>query len=1029
MPKPLIRSFFFAIAVLFLFATSSALGAHRQHSERTRAGARRARVIVHRRSHAHKAAHRAPRKPKTPPVKTPAPLEPVSPVEPVPPITPTPPTEPAPTEPIFPVTPPASAPPTASFSYSPASPVTGQAVSFNGTSSTCPDGPCTYEWSDDGGATRPIPALWPLGSGQTLSFTFAEVGTKYARLVVTDATGQTATVEHNITVGSPALPPPPAAPAVTTMPAIAGTATEGDTLSTTTGAWTGSPTAYAYQWRHCTSLANTCTNIAGAVTSSYKLASSDVGQKMSVTVTATNAGGAAAAHAPMTAIVTTPVPPAPANTTAPVVSGTATEGQSLTATAGVWAGEPSSYAYQWQDCNALGEGCLNVSGATGTSHALAASDVGSTVRVVVSATNAGGSTSASSAVTAMVVAVPPPPPVPPTASFSYSPASPVTGQAVSFDATGSTCPDGPCTYEWSDDGGATRPIPALWPLGSGQTLSFTFAEVGTKYIRLVVTDAAGQTDTVEHNVVVAEPAPLPPVAPSNTASPVVSGTPEVGQTLSASTGTWTGAPTAYAYQWQDCNTAGESCANIGAAGTSSSYKLVADDVGHTLRAVVTATNDGGSTPASSTATVTVVAEPPPPPPVAPANTVLPSVSGSAVEGQTLTASSGTWTGSPTAYVYQWEDCNTSGGSCSSISGATAGTRVLASGDVGHTLRVVVKATNAGGTGEATSAATVVVTAKESSGETPKNCFPSPEGCGYPGPKTVGVESCSGLPKSSGTKTITKSETIENTDITGYVVIDASGVTLNHDCVDFNGGESEGSAAVVLESAASNFTISNTTVRGENTTSGSFEEAIRNNHSDPGALASKDRLEDCAECIHQLWTLDESYVIANGRAAASGVHTEDWWFDNNTITANDDTLLNPSKQTAVIFAEASGACENHEKVTNSLIAGGGFMFYFCTHASSIGKSTIEIKNNRFARRVCAKATVEDVQGRGGWECSGSPNEEANYLDAGEGTDAFYPRGGFFGVASESPETFPSHGGAGWEGNYWDDSLATQGDETK
>ncbi len=713
-------------------------------------------------------------------------------------------------------------PPTASFTYSPSSPVTGKPVTFNGTSSTCSDGPCTYEWSDDGSPTRPITPLWPLGNGQTISFTFLEADTKYVRLVVTDASGQTATVEHNVAVGTSEPPPPP--------------------------------------------------------------------------------------------------PPAPANTAPPNVSGSAVEGQTLTASSGTWSGNPTSYAYQWQDCGVSGGGCSNLSGATASSHTLDAAEVGKTVRVVVTATNADGSTSATSATAGPVASQPP------TASFTYSPSSPVTGKPVTFNGTSSTCSDGPCTYEWSDDGSPTRPITPLWPLGNGQTLSFTFLEADTKYVRLVVTDASGQTATVEHNV---------------------------------------------------------------AVGTS---------------------------------------EPPPPPPPAPANTAPPSVSGSAVEGQTLTASSGTWSGSPTSYAYQWEDCDTAPASCSHIAGATASTRVLSSGDVGHTLRVVVKATNAGGTGEATSEATAAVTAKQKE-TTPENCFANPEGCGYPGTKDTGVESCSSLPKSSGTKTITKAETIENTDITGYVVIDASGVTLNHDCVLFNGGEAEGSAAVVLESAASSFTISNTTVRAENTTSDSFEEAIRNNHSDPGAVASKDRLEDCAECIHQLWAIDESYVIANGRAAASGVHTEDWWFDNNTITANDDTLLNPSKQTAVIFAEGSGACENHEQVRNSLIAGGGFMFYFCTHASSIGKSTIEIKDNRFARRTCTKAIIEDVEGRGGWECSGKPNEEESYFDAGEGAGGYYPRGGFFGVASESPETFPSYGGTGWEGNYWDDDLQAQADETR
>ncbi len=82
---------------------------------------------------------------------------------------------------------------------------------------------------------------------------------------------------------------------------------------------------------------------------------------------------------------------------------------------------------------------------------------------------------------------------------------------------------------------------------------------------------------------------------------------EEGQTLSATQGTWTNSPTSYAYQWEDCNTAGEACANIGGA-TSSSYKLVAGDVGHRVRAAVTASNAGGSTKASSAATGTVVAE-------------------------------------------------------------------------------------------------------------------------------------------------------------------------------------------------------------------------------------------------------------------------------------------------------------------------------------------------------------------------------------------------------------------------------------
>jgi hypothetical protein len=306
--------------------------------------------------------------------------------------------------------------------------------------------------------------------------------------------------------------------------------------------------------------------------------------------------------------------------------------------------------------------------------------------------------------------------------------------------------------------------------------------------------------------------------------------------------------------------------------------------------------------------------------------------------------------------------------------------------------------------------------------TPANCFSNPEGCGYPGIKT-GVENCAALPNSSGTKTITKPETIENTDITGYVVANASNVKLNHDCIIFDGEEREGSAAVVLEGAATNFTISNSVVRGGNTTSESAEEAINNNHSDSGAVATRDRLEDCAECIHQAWTLEESYVIANGREKASEegrAHTEDWWFSNNTIVAHDDTLLNPSKQTAVIFGESGGGpCVNHEMVTNSLLAGGGEMLYFCQQSSGNAGSSIEIKDNRFARRICTSRELSNWEGRGGFGCE---PEGGGYFGYGDGTGGYFPRGGFFGVLKESEGIYNK--GVGWEGNFWDNNLEEQ-----
>ena len=80
----------------------------------------------------------------------------------------------------------------------------------------------------------------------------------------------------------------------------------------------------------------------------------------------------------------------------------------------------------------------------------------------------------------------------------------------------------------------------------------------------------------------------------------------------------------------------------------------------------------------------------------PVNTGLPVISGTPQGGRTLTASNGTWGGSPTSFTYQWEDCNSSGASCAIIAGATAGEYTLTEVDLGQTIRVLVVAHNASG---------------------------------------------------------------------------------------------------------------------------------------------------------------------------------------------------------------------------------------------------------------------------------------------------------------------------------------------
>ncbi len=181
--------------------------------------------------------------------------------------------------------------------------------------------------------------------------------------------------------------------------------------------------------------------------------------------------------------------------------------------------------------------------------------------------------------------------------------------------------------------------------------------------------------------------PSVPPAPSNTSLPSISGTVGQGFTLTATTGSWNGSPTAYAYQWN-----ADGVAISGA--TASTYLLTSAELGKAITVTVTATNSTGSTAATSAATSAVAA--------APSNTVAPSISGSAGQGFTLTANTGSWDGTPTGYTYQWSADGIA------ISGATASTYLLTSAELGKVITVAVTATNAIGSNSASSVATSAV---------------------------------------------------------------------------------------------------------------------------------------------------------------------------------------------------------------------------------------------------------------------------------------------------------------------------------
>jgi len=153
--------------------------------------------------------------------------------------------------------------------------------------------------------------------------------------------------------------------------------------------------------------------------------------------------------------------------------------------------------------------------------------------------------------------------------------------------------------------------------------------------------------------------------PANTQTPTISGTARDGETLTADPGTWSGTePVDYSYQWQRCDASGAGCADLDGA-TQRDYTLRGADVGSTLRVKVTASNTAGSSTADSDPSAEVAA-------VAPANTQPPTVSGTARDGETLTADPGAWSGTePIEYAYQWRRCTASGTPCVDAGGPTS----------------------------------------------------------------------------------------------------------------------------------------------------------------------------------------------------------------------------------------------------------------------------------------------------------------------------------------------------------------------
>jgi len=190
-------------------------------------------------------------------------------------------------------------------------------------------------------------------------------------------------------------------PLSTVPPAVVGAAVAGQTLTVTSGTWVNGSVSFVYQWQRCDGSGANCVDIPGATSATYVLLDDDAGSTVRVEVTATNAFGSVTEPSAPTGIVAEPTA-APVNVTPPSITGAATPGQTLAASKGVWVGKPAAFTYQWQRCDPSGANCGSIDGATAETYVVAPADVGSTLRVAVTATNAFGSTTLASPQAAVV---------------------------------------------------------------------------------------------------------------------------------------------------------------------------------------------------------------------------------------------------------------------------------------------------------------------------------------------------------------------------------------------------------------------------------------------------------------------------------------------------------------------------------------------------------------------------------------------------------------------------------------------------
>jgi hypothetical protein len=571
-----------------------------------------------------------------------------------------------------------SAPPVLSGTPQRIASLTTTSGSWNGAGVTV-----SYQWqrSADSGTT-----FTNIAGATSAAYTIAAADEGDIVRVLTTGTN----VDGSVAAPSAATPVIQAAPPVNTqVPALTGTPSLGGTLSTDNGSWSPGADSYTYAWQRGDAISG-YQAIAGATSATYTTVSADVGESVRVVVSATNVDGTVTA----TSVATQAVQPPPTNTAAPAApTGTFMNGYILVPDNGTWS-SAATYNYSWLRCpgnaTSVTAACFPVSNRA--TYALTVPDIGTKIAVIVTATSIGGTTSATSALTPLITGQPLTQTSPPSISGNPQPPNTLYANPGSWTVT-LTGVD----YDWDrcDPDGVSH-----CTLVAADTAHYTLssADDGDAIVLIANVSSPGRVATAQSAPLIVQDQPLPQA----TVLPTVTGTTVRTNVMAAGGGTWTNNPRTLAYQWERCTASGHNCLAIPGA-TQSRYQLTNVDEGSEITIAVSATNTSGTTTALAVPSGLVSALPP-------VATGRPALSTLGVQQSVpVSVTNGTWQGTgPSTYTTVWQRCNSSGASCAAIGGATVSSYTPTAADVGHTLDVVVTATNVDGSVASTSVPSVVV---------------------------------------------------------------------------------------------------------------------------------------------------------------------------------------------------------------------------------------------------------------------------------------------------------------------------------